>query len=152
MTQDIDRPGPPGPQVGLLLRLSHVRAAKAFSEALRPYGIEGRHFGVMMNLDKGGAQTQRQLIDKLGSDKSSMVRMIDDLEDRGLAVRGPAEGDRRAHAVELTDAGRETLAATSKVANQVAAQLLQCLEPDEQATLTALLARFVAGGPHPKTE
>ncbi|MCW2919564.1 MAG: MarR family transcriptional regulator [Actinomycetia bacterium] len=152
MNQDPGRPGPDVPPLGLLLRLAHTRAAKTFSEALRPYGIEGRHFAVLMTLGGVGAQTQRQLIDQLGSDKSSMVRMLDDLEDRGLAIRGPAEGDRRAHAVELTDAGRETLAATEKVAREVTAQLLEGLEPDEQATLTALLARFVARGPHPKVE
>jgi DNA-binding MarR family transcriptional regulator len=133
--------------LGLLLRLAHTRAAKTFNEALRPHGLESRHFAALMVLGRNGTQTQRQLIDKLGSDKSSMVRTIDDLEERGLALRGPVEGDRRAHAVDLTPVGRETLATTERVAQQVTARLLKGLEPEEQATLAALLTRFVAGEP-----
>ncbi|MGI8333188.1 MarR family winged helix-turn-helix transcriptional regulator [Actinomadura scrupuli] len=148
MTPDTGRPDADERPLGLLLRLAHMRAAKSFSEALRPYGIESRHYGVMLSLGMGGTHTQRQLIDRIGSDKSSMVRMIDDLETRGLVVRGPAEGDRRAHAVVLTEAGRETLAATQRVAREVNDRLLDCLTPREQATLNSLLARFVDGGSH----
>src|SRR5690348_11745844 len=89
-------------QIGPLLRLAQRRAALAFAPALRPLGIEGRHYGVLLNLARQGPLNQRSLMDLTGSDKSTMVRTIDDLEHRGLAVRRPSPADRRAHAVELT--------------------------------------------------
>jgi DNA-binding MarR family transcriptional regulator len=133
--------------VGLLLRLAHRRAAAAFADALRPFDVEDRHFQVLRALDRRGPLSQRQLIDALGSDKSAMVRTVDDLERRGLAWRAPALADRRAYAVELTPAGRDLLADTSRIADAVTGALLADLRPDEQELLRALLRRLVATSP-----
>jgi MarR family transcriptional regulator, lower aerobic nicotinate degradation pathway regulator len=138
--------GPPGPELGLLLRLAHQRAAKAFSEALQPLGLEGRHVGVLMTLARLGPSTQSQLIAELGSDKSSMVRTVDDLEHRGLAARRPVPGDRRARSVDLTTTGRERLASATTIAQHVGDDLFGCLTGREQATLRELLSRIVAAG------
>jgi DNA-binding MarR family transcriptional regulator len=137
--------------MGLLLRLAHQRAAKAFSEALQPLGIEGRHVGVLMTLARLGPLTQSQLIAELGSDKSSMVRTVDDLERLGLGVRQPVPSDRRARTVELTATGRERLVSARTIAEQVGEDLFGCLSDQEQATLRELLSRFVAGGPRAGT-
>jgi DNA-binding MarR family transcriptional regulator len=134
------------PELGLLLRLAHQRAAKAFSEALRGLNIEGRHYGVLLTLARSGPLTQSQLIGELNSDKSSMVRAVDDLEQLGLAVRRPVPGDRRARTVELTAAGRTRLASARAVAEQVTSDLFGILTDREQTTLRELLARFVAAG------
>jgi MarR family transcriptional regulator, lower aerobic nicotinate degradation pathway regulator len=137
----------PEPPMGLLLRLAHTRASKSFAAALRPFGIDGRHFGVLFSIGRGGPMSQRHLIDAIDSDKSSMVRIIDELEGRELVLRRPAEGDRRAYAVELTDSGRAMLATASELADQMAEQLLSCFDEQEQSTFKTLLARFVAAGP-----
>jgi len=135
---------PPRPQIGLLLRLAHQRAAKAFSQALQPLDIEGRHFGVLTTLARLGPATQAQLIVELKSDKSTMMRTVDDLEQLGLVERRPVPGDRRAKTIALTDSGRQRVAAARDVAEQVADELLTCLSPAEQESLRTLLARFVA--------
>lgn len=136
---------PPGPEIGLLLRLAHQRAAKAFSRALQPLGIESRHFGVLTTLARLGPATQAELIVELGSDKSAMLRTVDDLERLGLVERRAVPGDRRARSIALTDYGRTAMASAGDIAQQVARQLLGCLTPDEQHDLRVLLARFVAG-------
>jgi DNA-binding MarR family transcriptional regulator len=133
--------------VVLLLRLAHRRAAAAFADALRPFDVEDRHFQVLRVLHRRGPLSQRQLIDALGSDKSAMVRTVDDLERRGLAWRAPALADRRAYAVELTPAGRDLLADTSRVADAVTGALLAGLGADERELLRALLRRLVAASP-----
>jgi MarR family transcriptional regulator, lower aerobic nicotinate degradation pathway regulator len=96
--------------VGQLLRRAHTRAARAFAEALAPLGIEGRHFGVLAVVAEHGPQTQRDLVERVGSDRVSMMRIVDDLEARALATRRPVPGDRRLRAVELTDRGRRSSA------------------------------------------
>ncbi|MFF4121220.1 MarR family winged helix-turn-helix transcriptional regulator [Streptomyces sp. NPDC001714] len=131
-------------RIGPLLRLAQRRAARTFAEALRPLGIEGRHYGVLLNLATHGPLSQRRLIELTGSDKSAMVRTVDDLEARGLAVRRPSPSDRRAYAVELTDQGRAAFVRASGISDEVGALLLGCLEDGDQELLCALLERFIA--------
>ncbi|MHA6617184.1 MarR family winged helix-turn-helix transcriptional regulator [Pseudonocardia sp. DLS-67] len=129
--------------VGQLLRRAHSRAARAFAGALAPLGIEGRHFGVLLILAGDGPQTQRDLVERVGSDRVSMMRIVDDLEARELAVRRPVPGDRRLRAVELTDRGREVFRAAEKSARRTSEGLLAHLEPAERTALTGLLVRFL---------
>jgi DNA-binding MarR family transcriptional regulator len=133
-------------RVGPLLLLAHRRAARAFADALRPLGIEARHYGVLSALGSQGPMSQRQLIDRIRADKSSMVRTVDDLESLGLALRRPHPADRRAYAVELTDHGREVLDRADHLAEQTVEHLLSCLPPSDGDTLCGLLATFVAAG------
>lgn len=138
-------PLPPTAEIGLLLRLAHRRAAKAFGEQLHPLGIDNRHAGVLLQIEQAQRVTQRQLIDLIGSDKSTMVRTIDELEARGLAARRPHPEDRRAHVIEVAAAGSELLAQVRAAAMRAGDGLLACLEPAEQEQLAALLTRFAAG-------
>ena len=129
--------------VGLLLRRAHRRSAREFGRRLQPLGIDPRHAGVLLQLDRGGPVTQRDLILRLGSDKSTMVRTIDELEARGLAVRRPHPTDRRAHAIEATESGRAVLAEIHSRAETAGQSLLAGFEPDERSQLLRLLRRFV---------
>ena len=67
-------------RIGLLLRQAHQRAARALNDALAPLQLTGRHFGVMLLIDRDGVSTQRDLIRQTGSDKAGMVRTVEDLE------------------------------------------------------------------------
>src|SRR4051812_16796365 len=129
-------------ELGLLLRVAHAQAAKTASAALAPLGIDGRHLGVLISLASRGPLTQTQLIDVLGSEKSGMVRTVDDLERLGAAVRLPAPGDRRVRLVELTPAGRNLLAQAQSRAGDAAEELFAVLTDDEQDQLRSMLARL----------
>lgn len=130
--------------IGILLRRAHVRAARAFSAALWPTGIEGRHFGVLAALARRSPLNQRELVDRVGSDKASMVRIVDDLEAAGLATRAPDPHDRRVHAVSITTGGRELFVEAEHAAAHVARDLLGHLPPDDRDHLTRLLRAFAA--------
>ena len=138
-----DAPAPAPYAVGPLLRRAHARAARAFAEGLAPLGIEGRHFGVLAAL-VDGPRTQRDLVDDVGTDRVSMMRIVDDLEARELARRRAVPGDRRLRAVELTDRGRAVFQDAEATATSTGEALLAHLDPDERSTLVALLGRFVA--------
>ena len=62
------------------------------SEALRPLGIELRHFAVLLVLVNRGPTEQRDLVEATGSDKAGIMRVVDDLERKGLAVRKSVPG------------------------------------------------------------
>ncbi|MGY4922241.1 MarR family winged helix-turn-helix transcriptional regulator [Streptomyces sp. 900105755] len=138
-----DRPGDVSPfALGLLLRRAHWRVAGAMTEALRPLGIELRHFAVLLVLVDRGPTVQRDLGPATGSDKAGVMRVVDDLERMGLAVRRPVPGDRRVRAVEITPRGLELFDAAHVAARPPAERLVAGLEAAEREQLTELLTRF----------
>lgn len=138
-----DRPGDESPfALGLLLRRAHWHAAAVMTEALRPLGIELRHFAVLIVLIDRGPTVQRDLAVATGSDKAGIMRVVDDLERRGLAARKAVPGDRRVRAVEITPQGVELFDAAHGAAEPLAERLVADLGPGEPAQLMDLLTRF----------
>ncbi|WP_433197397.1 MarR family winged helix-turn-helix transcriptional regulator [Nocardia sp. CA-107356] len=138
-----DRPGDPSPfALGLLLRRAHWRAAAVMGEALRPLGIELRHFAVLIELVNHGPTVQRDLAATTGSDKAGIMRIVDDLERKGLAVRKAVAGDRRVRAVEITPRGLELFDAAHVAAEPLAERLVAELGRGEPEQLTDLLTRL----------
>ncbi|MEU8381566.1 MarR family winged helix-turn-helix transcriptional regulator [Streptosporangium sp. NPDC048865] len=144
-----DRPGDTSPfALGLLLRQAHWRVAAVMAEALRPLGIELRHFAVLIVLVDRGATVQRDLAAATGSDKAGIMRVVDDLESKGLAVRKAVPGDRRARAVEVTPRGVELFDAAHVAAEPLVRRLTAEFGPGEPELLRDLLTRlaYPAGG------
>ncbi len=139
----IDRPGDVSPfALGLLLRRAHARAAAAMAAAMRPHGLELRHFAVLIILADRGPTTQRDLVAETGSDKAGIVRVVDDLEAKGFAVRKLVPGDRRVRAVEITEQGLKAFDAAHDDAVGPAEELVSHLRAGEPAKLMDLLTRF----------
>jgi MarR family transcriptional regulator, lower aerobic nicotinate degradation pathway regulator len=138
-----DRPGDASPfALGLLLRRAHQRASTALAEAIRPLGLELRHFAVLIELTQSGPINQRDLGAAIGMDKAMVVRVVDDLERMGLAVRQPVAGDRRLRNVAITDRGREAFDAAHVPAPDITQGMVAHLAPDEYEALLDLLTRF----------
>ncbi|MFE2215844.1 MarR family winged helix-turn-helix transcriptional regulator [Streptomyces canus] len=138
-----DRPGDASPfALGLLLRRAHWRVAAVMGEALRPLGIELRHFAVLIELVNHGPTVQRDLAAATGTDKAGIMRIVDDLERKGLAVRKAVPGDRRVRAVEITPRGLELFDAAHEAAEPLAERLVAELGRGEPEQLTDLLTRL----------
>jgi DNA-binding MarR family transcriptional regulator len=129
-------------------------AAKQFSERIEQLGLNTRMWGALNVLEAEGAITQHALGKCTGIDPSSMVATIDDLEERGLVERQRHPTDRRAHALHITDQGRETLARGRQLARGAQDDLLAPLSPAERRQLHELLLRLalatrdVGANPH----
>ncbi|MET7992741.1 MarR family transcriptional regulator [Amycolatopsis sp. NPDC005232] len=139
----IDRPGDDSPfALGLLLRRAHARVASTMTAAMRPHGLDLRHFAVLIILVDQGPTTQRDLVEATGSDKAGIMRVVDDLEEKGYAVRKSVAGDRRVREVEITEAGLKAFDAAHDDAVGPAQELVSHLRPGEPAKLMDLLTRF----------
>lgn len=139
-----DRP-PPEPLAsapGFLLSWNGRRIAQVFAAALEPLGLRPHHFGVLTMIDFQPGSTQQDLGDRSMIDPSSMVAIIDELEELGLAERRPHPSDRRKHAVHLTKKGTDALGRARIAALAAANELFGRLETDEQATLRLLLRKM----------
>ncbi|WUD77450.1 MarR family transcriptional regulator [Streptomyces sp. NBC_00510] len=106
--------------VALLLRRTHRRATAMMDDALRPLGVESRHVTVLRVLVDHGPAAQWDLGAATGSDKTTIMRIVDELVRRGLAVRRPIPGDRRARAVKVTPQGAGVADAAHAAAGQLA--------------------------------
>jgi DNA-binding MarR family transcriptional regulator len=139
-----DKP-PPEPLAsapGFLLSWNGQRIAHAFGEALAPLGLRQHHFGVMTLIDSEPGSTQQELVERSMIDASSMVAIVDELEELGLAERRPHPSDRRKHAVHLTARGRRALERARAAAIEAAREQFAALEPKEVETLRRLLRKM----------
>jgi DNA-binding MarR family transcriptional regulator len=118
-------------------------AAKQFAERMEELGLTVRMWGALNVLDADGALTQQALGKCTGIDPSSMVSTVDDLEAAGLVERRRHPSDRRAHAIHITGAGRETLSRGRQLARGAQEDLLAPLSAQERKQLHELLLRLV---------
>jgi DNA-binding MarR family transcriptional regulator len=127
---------------GYLLSRLGLFSVKHFSGHLETIGLTPRLWGALNVLDAEGAVTQQQLGKAIAMDPSSVVASIDELESKGLAERRAHPSDRRAHAVHITDEGREALDRGRTVAKQAREELLGPLDEEERAQLHDYLLRL----------
>jgi DNA-binding MarR family transcriptional regulator len=130
---------------GYLLSRMGWFAARRFSERLQSLDLSPRMWGALNVLEAESPVSQQQLGRSIGMDPSSMVSTIDELESLGLVERRANPSDRRAHALYLTDAGRQTLAAGRIQAKLAQEELLAPLSAAERAQLHDLLLRLAEG-------
>jgi DNA-binding MarR family transcriptional regulator len=127
---------------GFLISRMGMVAQKQFAERMESLGLTPRMWGALNVLDAEGAITQHALGKCVGSDPSSMVSTIDDLESRGLVERRRHPSDRRAHALHITAKGRQMLTRGRELAMQAQADLLEPLSQEERDQLHDLLLRL----------
>ena len=126
-----------------LLKHAQLQLAELTGPALAPFGISGRELAVLLTLTDGEPASQQQAAQRLGVDRTTMVGLVDALEDKGLVVRRPQEGDRRRNVVELTEAGQNTRQRASEAAAEAERQFLAPLSPAVAAQFTDSLRTLV---------
>jgi DNA-binding MarR family transcriptional regulator len=79
-----------------------------FRELLAPAGLEPREFALLRAIAANEGQSQQTIGDRLQIPPRLTVAFVDALEARGLVERRQKPTDRRARALFLTPAGRDT--------------------------------------------
>jgi DNA-binding MarR family transcriptional regulator len=74
---------------------------------LRAHEISMWGYAVLNALVDEPIRTQSALAQAIGADKTRIIGVLDELQDRALIERTPDPDDRRAHQLALTDAGRD---------------------------------------------
>jgi DNA-binding MarR family transcriptional regulator len=90
---------------------------------------------------------QQQLSFDMGIDPSAMVKLINELENAGLAERRRRPNDRRAWEVAITPKGRRTLSRARRLASQIEDEVLAGLSAGDRRQLLTLLRRALASAP-----
>jgi DNA-binding MarR family transcriptional regulator len=126
-----------------LWRAAHTSTARA----LESLGLTTTTFAVLTLIAGRDGTIQQQLSTDMGIDPSAMVKIVNQLEDAGLAGRRRRLNDRRAWEVTITPQGRDTLHHAKQLARDVEDDLLNGLTADERDQLLALLRRALASAP-----
>jgi DNA-binding MarR family transcriptional regulator len=125
----------------LLKRLGYAAKERAMY-AYEATGLHPYHYAILIVLSEASAETQGSIADTLGYDRGQLVRLLDELEERGLVERRRDREDRRRHLVRLTADGKRMLRRLRTVAKQLEDEFLEPLSDEERATLHTLLLRL----------
>lgn len=120
-----------GAKDSVAFMLSRVGASVSglFAGCMKEEGLEPREFLVMNLVASHEGESQQAISESVGIAKSHMVKLVDQLEQRGLIERRPNPDDRRQHALYLTAEGRKQ--------RNHARNAAQKLERDVRGHLTA---------------
>ncbi len=132
--------------LGYLLTKAAQRYSARLEQALACEDLTPRRFALLLALEAGGPRSQQSLGELLRIDRTTMVAVIDELEERGLVERRRDPRDRRVWAVHLTEGGREALEVGRGYAVQVEEALLAPFAESDRERLRDML-RVVLEGP-----
>ncbi len=106
------------------------RLRQAVDAELRAYGLTDATWRPLAYVGKlGGGVRQKELAMALSIEGPTLVRLLDNLERRGLIERREDETDRRARGIYLTRAGRDLAVRVAKVGAEVQARALAKVSP-----------------------
>jgi DNA-binding MarR family transcriptional regulator len=150
-----DRPTDSGVQpmlaerIGYLLAKLHHRWAGESMAALAGAGVglSGMHFGALTIVDALGPMSQQALGEHIGKDRTTIVAIVDELEDADLVERRRNPADRRAYALEVTPRGHDWLARAKPALLAAEDGLLGPLDEAERGVLMDLLQRVLFSPP-----
>ena len=131
-------------RVGQLLFVAQQAAQALAIERLEPLGLSPRVWGVLSTLTESGPLTQIELATTMAVDRTAMVYLLDDLEQRALVERVRSPQDRRAFLIHLTPGGRDAQRRAAAALTGAAETLLTPLNEAERRHLVDLLARIAA--------
>jgi DNA-binding MarR family transcriptional regulator len=136
-----------GSPLFLLARLGYALKARLVEE-FDQAGFSLYQYGVLAILGEGTCGTQATIADVLHLDRSQLVGVLDELEERGLVERQRDPNDRRRHSVSLTSEGKRQLVKLRKLVKAIEETVLEPLEQRSRDLLhKALLTLAVHNDP-----
>jgi len=127
--------------IGYQLRLAQRAIFADFVETVHEAGISPGLFGVLVIVDANPGLTQQALADAAHLDRSTVVTVLDKLEDRGLVERHAT--DRRSNGLFLTRHGSNLLRRLKRKVTLHERRVVQRLSAKERDQLVALLQRIL---------
>jgi len=101
--------------VGYALRQAQLAVFRDFLRAFSRFNIRPVQYGVLTVIERNPGLKQQHVCQALGIRRANFVTLLNDLERRGLARRGPSANDQRANALYLTEKGKALMQELRKI-------------------------------------
>jgi DNA-binding MarR family transcriptional regulator len=133
--------------VGYALRRAQFAVFRDFARAMAglPVPLSPGEFGILVLIERNPALSQTALARAIGVDRSTLVPILDRLEQHGLVARKAAPRDRRRHALALGRRGNRLMADYVTAVRKHERRIQRGLTPRETAQLLRLLDRLREG-------
>lgn len=118
-------------------RVYHACHAEHVRKRSTPFRLSARDSAILAHLGQGGFSNARDLAHHLGIGAPTMSSALQHLERQGYLARGARTGRSPERRLALTEAGRAALQATSVLATDRVAALLQQLPARDRARAVA---------------
>ena len=129
---------------GHLISLAARGFARLSEARLKPLGFGVGHLPVLVALQEGRADTQRDLARFAKIEQPSMAQMLVRMERDGLIQRTPDASDGRTSRIALTGVAQERLPEASAALLDGNREALDGFTDEEAAQFVALLTRVIA--------
>lgn len=132
------------PQIlGYHLRRTQVAIFRHFSQTVAAAeDITPGLFGMLQVIAANPGLGQSRLAEAMEVDRSTVVKVIDQLEKRGLIIREPSPSDKRSYCLRLTGKGRMALRRMETLVLRHEDEFTKVLSADERQLLIDLLMRL----------
>jgi DNA-binding MarR family transcriptional regulator len=133
-------------RLGAVLFWASENAQEVANHALKPLGLTVKHWGVLTFIRheaERGALSQQAIGEQLRIDRTTMVALIDELEELGYVKRARNPEDRRAYVITLTPSGKKAQAKAEEAVDAHARPFFGRLSEGELQKLHQLLERLI---------
>jgi DNA-binding MarR family transcriptional regulator len=127
--------------VFLLARVGMTIKLRAIGD-LEQEGFSIYQYSVLALLSEEPRTSQATIADALNIDRSQLVSVLDDLEERGLVERRRDPSDRRRHTVSLTKEGKRQLGRLRSIVKRIEDSFLEGVGERERAALHDTLLKI----------
>lgn len=114
---------------------------------LERHGLTMWAYVVLTRLGAEPWVSQKALADAIRADRTRIIPVLDDLQERGLITREPDPADRRVRLIALTAQGRELRDAAQRDIQRGEEQLLNVLPAEERETFLRSLQHLASVAP-----
>ena len=128
--------------LGFHLRLAHVAVYRDFTSALAGLDLTQKQCATLQLIGANKGVSQVDLAATLGTDRATMMAMIDRLEQRGFLIRRRSTEDRRRQELYLTDDGEKMLTDAKRAIDEHERGFKARFTAAELKTLVAALSRI----------
>jgi DNA-binding MarR family transcriptional regulator len=129
------------PSVGFMLSQLGLATSSRFGQLAATVGLEPRHYAVLRAVRARDGQSQQTVADRLQIPPSTMVSLVDHLEQQGWLERRPDAADRRTRQLHLTRRGGQVLDRATRLGDEWEHQICAGLSDTEREQLLGLLRR-----------
>jgi DNA-binding MarR family transcriptional regulator len=109
---------------------------------LKAHGLSMWGYSVLVALDRSAIRTQAALAEAIGADKTRIIAILDELQQRGLIERVADPDDRRARLLAITKEGRRVKDAVQTTIQRGEERWLGTLSATDRAVFLRVLEQL----------